>query len=114
MNIKCRSVYLSDLKKIVDIYVQQEGLKINALTQDFGLPQHVMMGDNEEILACSFVLFNESDEIIYRVLSDKAIVSADMAENLLNFTKKEEKSYQIKENLKKSICRLTNFINHSA
>ncbi|MCC9074486.1 hypothetical protein LNQ49_23120 [Flavobacterium sp. F-65] len=113
MNIKYRSVYLSDLKKIVDLYAQQDGFKINVLTQDFGLPQHIMTGDNDEILACSFVLFNESDEITYRVLSDKGIVSGDMAENLLNFTKKEEKSYPIKENLKNSICRLTNLINHS-
>lgn len=114
MNIKYRSVYLSDLKKIVDLYTQQESFKINVLTQDFGLPLHIMTADNDKILACSFVLFDESDEITYRVVSDKAIVSDDMIADLLVFTKKDEKKHPAKQSLKNSIFRLTNLINHSA
>jgi hypothetical protein len=113
MNIKYRSVYLSDLKKIVDLYTQQDSFRINALTPDFGLPLDIMMADNDKILACSFILFNESDEVTYRVLSDKAIVSDDMVADLLLFTQKDKMKHPTNENLKNSISRLTNWINHS-
>ncbi|MCV9934313.1 hypothetical protein OIU80_18700 [Flavobacterium sp. LS1R47] len=113
MNIKYRSVYLSDLKKIVDLYTQQDSFRINALTPDFGLPLDIMMADNDKILACSFILFNESDEVTYRVLSDKASVSEDMVADLLLFTQKDKMKHPTNENLKNSISRLTNWINHS-
>jgi hypothetical protein len=113
MNIKYRSVYLSDLKKIVDLYTQQDSFRINTLTPDFGLPLDVMMADNDKILACSFILFNESGEITYRVLSDKVIVSDEMAADLLLFTQKDKMKHPVNECLKNSIFRLTNWINHS-
>lgn len=113
MNITYRSVYLSDLKKIVNLYTQQYGFKTNTLTDDFGLPLDIMMGDNNKILACSFILFNELDEITYRVLSDKTVVSDDMADDLLLFTQKDKMKHPVNECLKNSIFRLTNWMNHS-
>ena len=108
MNIKYRSVYLSDLKKIVDLYTQQDSFRINTLTPDFGLPLDIMMTDNDKMLACSFILFNDSDEITYRVLSDKTVVSDEMAADLLLFTQKDKKNRILRVDSQKIIVFLQN------